>query len=126
MPDDCPACKERIEQETNSRWEQHSQSVLAAIIVALLVWVGYSVSKNTTAIAVMGHQFNAMQSQMNFMQTQLTAANTNNYTSTDALRDFGRVNKQLDELKVDVKEIGKEQQKRGPRIKRLEDYHGKH
>lgn len=124
--EECPACKEKIIAETNSKWEQHSQSILAAVIVALLVWVGYTVSANSTSIAVMGHQFNAMQAQISFMQTQLTSATSDRYTGTMATKDFLIVTKQLDEVKADVKAIGKEQQIRGPRIKRLEDFHRTH
>jgi len=124
--EECPSCKEKIISETNTRWEQHSQSILSAVIVALLVWVGYSVSQNSKDIAVVGNQFNAMQNQISFMQNQLTAATSDKYTGTNAAKDFLIITKQLDEVKADVKEIGREQQIRGPRIKRLEDFHRSH
>jgi len=100
--------------------EKHIWSIFGPVTVALLIWVGYSVAQNRQDLAVMATQMSAMQTQMAYVQTQLTSATTDRYRSADAARDLAAIIKTLEMLTNEVKEIGKEQASRGPRILRLE------
>lgn len=101
--------------------EKHAQSIVAMIVMGLLTWTVITVNATDKTTAVMKAQMNAFQEQLAVVQTQVAEGVGDRYRASDAKHDFGVVYEALGKLTGIVDEIRGEQNRRGPRIRGLED-----
>jgi len=82
--------------------ERHIQTIGAAIIIALVLWVGNSVSTNTAALATLAERSKNQTSEITEMKQALAASNISRYTRDDANRDLGIIHGRLKALEQRV------------------------
>ena len=78
--------------------ERHIQTIGAAVIIALVLWVGDSVSTNTASLATLAERSKNQTSEITEMKQALAASNISRYTRDDANRDLGVINGRLNAL----------------------------
>ena len=101
-------------------WERHGQSIIAAVVLLVLSWVGINVSDGVRNDAVMATEVSALKLQVAGLETTLKTDMQDRYRGRDAERDFQAVYKELNRVRDDNGRFMAEQSSRGPRIKALE------
>ena len=101
-------------------WERHGQTILAAIVLLLLGWVGLTVQDNATGNAVMTTQLGDLKTKVTELEKTITVDVADRYKVRDAERDFRAVYDEINRIRTDNNNFMKEQASRGPRIGALE------
>ncbi|MEM6782202.1 MAG: hypothetical protein AAF624_00515 [Bacteroidota bacterium] len=81
-----------------SALDQHATKLIAAVLTALLLWVGSSLTRQAG-------QLERQSVQIAEMQRRLDAVGGDRYTNNDAARDFARVEVLILELKRRVGDV---------------------
>ena len=87
--------KPRRREDKNSVTEKHIQTIMAAIIIGLITWVGVSVTGNAELLATLTERSFHQGTQIEEMRTQLQEATKNRFTRADADRELGVINRRL-------------------------------
>ena len=88
--------------------ESHIQTGIAAVVLMLIGWVGYSITslkETTVAMAVSDRQ---VVTELNYLKSDLRTAVANNYTKEDAQRDILQFSEKVTDLSVRVKHMEKQ------------------
>lgn len=101
--------------------ERHGQTVVAAVALAILLWVGVSVNDNSKFIPVLSTKITSLEKQVVALTAAANAVATDQYRVRDAVRDFAIVSKEVDQIRSSIAIFGREQSARGPRIKNVEE-----
>ena len=109
------------DKEKASTMERHGQSIIAAIMLALLVWVGKTVSTQTVDYAVLLSKVSSIEARFDRMEAQLSSSMGDRYKSTDARADFAERDIRIKANSEAIQKFGAEQASRGPRIRQLEE-----
>lgn len=80
--------------------ERHVQSILLVLVMALLGWVGSTLVKLTTSVAVIETQMGTFNAQM-----------SGTYRTSDAQRDMADINRQLDDVRRRTDKLEREREK---------------
>ena len=70
--------------------EKHIQTTIGAVMVALLMWVGYSISEMSKSVA-------RLEVQVDNLQQEVKRLQGDRYTKADSARDLGAVYKTLED-----------------------------
>lgn len=85
--------------------ERHIQTVLAAMMIGLIAWVGVSVTSSRETIAALKVTTTALEKTVYDMKTEIRQAVYNNYTDTDATRDKADIKRQIHEVTSRVQHL---------------------
>lgn len=85
--------------------ERHAQTIMGAVLVGLVFWVGSTLNTAQTQMAVLEERVVTLTSEVTSLRNQVASGIDDRYRRADAQRDFGRVwnhlasvDEQLDEL----------------------------
>ncbi|MGI9504581.1 MAG: hypothetical protein ACR2RE_30210 [Geminicoccaceae bacterium] len=81
--------------------ERHFQTSVQIILVSLCGWMALTVHGSSIKLAEVTVQIKTLQKQV----TVLQATTADNYTNADAVRDFGRVNQEVNDLKARMRAL---------------------
>lgn len=112
---------EEKERRKVGQFERHGQSVVAGLILLSLAWVGATLNAQVTANAVLTEKLEQLETKFASMELQLIARMDDRYRGSDARRDFAAVWTEIERLRANDERFGSEQNRRGPRIKSLEE-----
>jgi len=85
--------------------ERHIQTGAVAIIIGLIIWVGTSVSGNSTTLATLAERSSHQSEQIKEIKADLAVSSDNTYSISDAARDGRYVIGRLDSLESRVSTI---------------------
>jgi peptidoglycan hydrolase CwlO-like protein len=85
---------ERRQGETSRTWERHIQSVLLAMVLSVMLWVGSSVLAANIHLAQIDERISTLQSQI-----------VATYRTADAQRDVAEASRQIETLKQRVSTV---------------------
>jgi hypothetical protein len=81
------------EDNKSTVFERHAQTVLGAVVVAILGWSGFTLNNLSVSVAQLTERVSAIQGNMTILQSQTT----DRYTRQDAVRDLGAVQRSLED-----------------------------
>lgn len=84
---------EQDEHPGHSNTERHIQTIAAGVALAILIWVGTSVTESTQQTARLEERLSSLFREVQMLREQLG----NQYTRRDAERDFLSVRNRLDD-----------------------------
>ena len=79
--------------------ERHIQTVLAAMMIGLIAWVGISVTSSRETIAGLKVTTSQLEKTVSDMKTEVRQAVYNNYTDVDAQRDKTEIKREIHDVK---------------------------
>lgn len=89
-------------EPNNPIFERHAQTILGAIIVALILWVGSSINQQSQQLVAMNEQIKSLQTQVTFLTK---FAERPSYSRDDFKNDIRMYESQMNELMVDMKKL---------------------
>lgn len=75
------------EEETKPTIERHLQTIIVGISMTLLVWVGYTLTRNVETVARIDVQVKNLQNTIKDIKIDLKESNTSRYTWQNAQSD---------------------------------------
>lgn len=75
--------------------ERHIQTILAALLIGLVGWVGITVYQTGVTVARLEERVGYMAIQIQALDVKMNAAASGRYSASDAARDFVHVNERL-------------------------------
>jgi len=93
----------RRSDDDQSVMERHAQTVIGAIIIGLILWVGNTVTQNQKQIAEMTVKIAFMVDKINTLEARLSMAAEDRYKGKEALLAHGHLQVSLDRLSDRIK-----------------------
>jgi hypothetical protein len=84
-----------------SRFEQHTQTIIALIIAALIGWAGLSLQDMQQSMASMSTQIQNLQHEV----TNLRQLNQDRYSMGQAVQDWGRNRQEMDQVRDRLRDL---------------------
>ena len=103
--------------------ERHASTIGIAIIIGLLLWVGNSILSQSEKQSKMSGDIRVMAKEINYLNTMITAATNNRYTSYDAARDKEIRSRQIESDKAEYNRRFEGIEKRIDHVEDLLDGH---
>lgn len=81
--------------------ERHVQTVLGAIIIALILWVGNTLTTNQTQMAIMHTNLTVLTDEVSKLRAKVEQGVDDRYRASDARRDFADVWEAIKDMQED-------------------------
>ena len=81
--------------------ERHVQTVLGAIIIALILWVGNTLTTNQTQMAIMQTNLTVLTDEVSKLRLKVEQGVDDRYRASDARRDFADVWDAIKDIQAD-------------------------
>lgn len=93
--------QERRFGEQRSALERHAQTVILAIIVGLMSWVGVSITQTRETMVRLEERVGALSTLVDELRRSANGA----YTRAEADRDFGRITGRVDDIERRLRNV---------------------
>lgn len=98
------ALSQPSDRRVASVFERHVQTGLLTIIVAGVVWAGGRLNDTSDAVLRLQTSQNTLQVEVTRLQDKLDRDDSDRYRAKDAERDFGRIEKRIDAMELQLRQ----------------------
>lgn len=85
--------------------EKHIPTIIGALLIGLIAWVGLSVTNSRESIAELKVETRAMKTIMSDLKEELKDSRTSRYTKSEALKDQAYIQEQFRSIKVRINRL---------------------
>ena len=102
---------QRRRSDDPSTFERHAQTIIGAILIGLIIWVGSTVTKNNTSITKITVQVGFLVEKVRTLEAQLKEASEDRYKAKEAEIAHARIHdtmsRMMDRLRAVEQAVGK-------------------